>query len=105
LLEALPSTGLGDAILESISTESLPILATDEKYNEAILSSVKRLTNAIKKLPDPGAPQVADTKRVSNFKTKEETADKRGQFTTVVGGLLVIAFVVPMVQYFGYVRK
>jgi len=96
---------VGDAILESISTESLPILATDEKYNEAILSSVKRLTNAIKKLPDPGAPQVADTKRVSNFKTKEETADKRGQFTTVVGGLLVIAFVVPMVQYFGYVRK
>jgi hypothetical protein len=81
------------------------VLATDEKYNEAILSSVKRLTNAIKKLPDPGAPQVADTKRVSNFKTKEETADKRGQFTTVVGGLLVIAFVVPMVQYFGYVRK
>lgn len=81
------------------------VLAQDEKYNEATLSSVKRLMAAIKGKADPGAPQVADTKRISNFKTKEETSDKRGQFTTVVVGLLVIAFVVPMVQYFGYVRK
>ena len=40
----------------------------------------------------------------SNFKTKQETEDKKGVYSAVVGGLLVISFVVPMVQYFGYVN-
>ena len=81
------------------------VLATDEKYNEAMLSTAKRLLAAIDGLPDPGGPQFKDNKRESNFKTKEETAEKRGQFTLVVGGLLVIAFVVPMAQYYAYVSK
>ena len=81
------------------------MLATDEKYNEAIYSSAKRLAAAIDGLPDPGGPQSKETKRESNFKTKEETAEKRDQFTVVVGGLLVIAFVVPMAQYYAYVSK
>ncbi|MFS7948710.1 putative Acid phosphatase [Helianthus anomalus] len=81
------------------------VLAVDEKYNEAIYSSAKRLAAAIDGLPDPGGPQPKDSKRESNFKTKEETAEKRDQFTVVVGGLLVIAFVVPMAQYYAYVSK
>lgn len=81
------------------------VLATDEKYNEAIYSTAKRLVAAIDGLPDPGGPSVKDDKRESNFKTKEETEEKRGQFSLVVGGLLVIAFVVPMVQYYAYVAK
>lgn len=81
------------------------MLATDEKYNEAILSTAKRLAAAIDGLPDPGGPKFKDNKRESNFKTKEETEEKRGQFTLVVGGLLVIAFVVPMAQYYAYVSK
>ncbi|KAF3600920.1 hypothetical protein F2Q69_00036320 [Brassica cretica] len=81
------------------------VLATDEKYNEAIYSSAKRLVAAIDGLPDPGGPEVKDNKRESNFKTKEETEEKRGQFSLVVGGLLVIAFVVPMAQYYAYVSK
>ncbi|KAL5995545.1 hypothetical protein ACLOJK_025608 [Asimina triloba] len=85
--------------------ETMSFLATDEKYNEAIVSTAKRLVAAIDGLPDPGGPQFKDNKRESNFKTKEETEEKRGQFTLVVVGLLVIAFVVPMAQYYAYVSK
>jgi uncharacterized membrane protein YgcG len=95
----------GDKILEAVVSENLPVLATDEKYNEAIYSSMKRIVAAIDGLEDPGGPQFQENKRESNFKTKQQTEEKRGQFTTVVGGLLVIAFVVPMAQYYAYVSK
>lgn len=81
------------------------VLSTDEKYNEALYSSATRLVAAIDGLPDPGGPMAKDNKRESNFKTREETDEKRGQFTLVVGGLLVIAFVVPMAQYYAYVSR
>ncbi|KAJ1695610.1 hypothetical protein LUZ63_012308 [Rhynchospora breviuscula] len=96
---------VGDSVLDATVSENLPVLATDEKYNEAVYSSAKRLAAAIDGLPDPGGPQFKDNKRESNFKTKEETDEKRGQFSLVVGGLLVIAFVVPMAQYYAYVSK
>ncbi|KAL0343579.1 UNVERIFIED_CONTAM: hypothetical protein Sangu_1245300 [Sesamum angustifolium] len=64
------------------------VLATEEKYNEAVFSSAKRLVAAIDGLPGPGGPQAKDNKRDSNFKTREETDEKRGQFTLAVGGLL-----------------
>ncbi|KAF9606564.1 hypothetical protein IFM89_026624 [Coptis chinensis] len=96
---------IGDTVLDSTVSENLPVLATEEKYNEAMLSSAKRLIAAIDGLPDPGGPKFQDNKRESNFKSKEETQEKRGQFTLVVGGLLVIAFVVPMAQYYAYVSK
>lgn len=50
---------------------------------------------------DPGGPQQQAKQMGSNFKSKEETEGKKSIYTTVVGGLLVIAFVVPMVQYYG----
>lgn len=96
---------VGDKTLEAVVAENLPVLATDEKYNEALYSSAKRLVAAIDGLEDPGGPKFQENKRESNFKTREETEEKRGQFTTVVGGLLVIAFVVPMAQYYAYVSK
>lgn len=96
---------VGDTILDATVSENIPVLATDEKYNEAVYSSANRLVAAIDGLPDPGGPQTKDNKRESNFKTKEETDEKRGQFTLVVGGLLVIAFVVPMAQYYAYVSR
>ncbi|XP_022150734.1 UPF0603 protein At1g54780, chloroplastic [Momordica charantia] len=96
---------VGENILDATVTENLPVLATDEKYNEAIYSSAKRLVAAIDGLPDAGGPSFKDNKRESNFKTREETEEKRGQFSLVVGGLLVIAFVVPMAQYYAYVSK
>ncbi|CAA3018580.1 UPF0603 protein At1g54780, chloroplastic [Olea europaea var. sylvestris] len=96
---------VGDNILDATVSENLPVLATEEKYNEALFSAANRLVAAIDGLPDPGGPQFKDNKRESNFKTREETEEKRGQFTLVVGGLLVIAFVVPMAQYYAYVSK
>lgn len=96
---------VGDTVLDATVSENLPVLATEEKYNEAMLSTAKRLVAAIDGLPDPGGPNFKENKRESNFKTKEETDEKRGQFSLVVGGLLVIAFVVPMAQYYAYVSK
>ncbi|VFQ98786.1 unnamed protein product [Cuscuta campestris] len=96
---------VGDTVLDATVSENLPVLATEEKYNEAVYSTAKRLVAAIDGLPDPGGPKFKENKRESNFKTKEETEEKRGQFTLVVGGLLVIAFVVPMAQYYAYVSK
>ncbi|KAG8384510.1 hypothetical protein BUALT_Bualt04G0125400 [Buddleja alternifolia] len=96
---------VGDSILDATVSENLPVLATEEKYNEAVFSAAKRLVAAVDGLPDPGGPQTKDNKRESNFKTREETDEKRGQFTLVVGGLLVIAFVVPMAQYYAYISK
>jgi hypothetical protein len=81
------------------------VLTEQEKYGEALISSVKRITAKLEGLADPGAPQVAARKTGSNFKTKDETDDKKGTYTAIVGGLLVISFVVPMVQYFGYIQK
>ncbi|KAM7274045.1 hypothetical protein ACFE04_028709 [Oxalis oulophora] len=96
---------VGEGVLDATVTENLPVLATDEKYNEAIYSSATRLIAAIDGLPDPGGPKLQESKRESNYKTREETDEKRGQFVLVVGGLLVIAFVVPMAQYYAYVSK
>ncbi|KAL5768453.1 hypothetical protein ACOSP7_015000 [Xanthoceras sorbifolium] len=96
---------VGENILDATVSENLPVLATEEKYNEAIYTSAKRLVAAIDGLPDPGGPTFKDNKRESNFRTREETEEKRGQFSLVVGGLLVIAFVVPMAQYYAYVSK
>ncbi|GLJ11293.1 hypothetical protein SUGI_0151030 [Cryptomeria japonica] len=96
---------VGDQVLEGVVSQNLPVLATDEKYNEAMFSTAKRLVAVIDGLPDPGGPTFQDKKRESNFKTREETDEKRSQFVTVVGGLLVIAFVVPMAQYYAYVSK
>ncbi|KAG4928851.1 hypothetical protein JHK84_054400 [Glycine max] len=88
-----------------LQSSPVAVLATDEKYNEAIFSTANRLVAAIDGLPDPGWPKFKDNKRESNFKSREETDEKCGQFTLVVGGLLVIAFVVPMAQYYAYVSK
>ncbi|MCO5549997.1 hypothetical protein L7F22_003474 [Adiantum nelumboides] len=96
---------VGDKVLEGVVAENLPVLATDEKYNEAFYTTAKRLVTAIDGLPDIEGPKLQENKRESNFKSREETEEKRGQFTLVVGGLLVIAFVVPMAQYYAYVSK
>eukprot|EP00475_Leptophrys_vorax_P030075 TRINITY_DN4477_c0_g1_i1.p1 TRINITY_DN4477_c0_g1~~TRINITY_DN4477_c0_g1_i1.p1 ORF type:complete len:283 (-),score=20.85 TRINITY_DN4477_c0_g1_i1:330-1178(-) len=96
---------VGDELLEAVVSENLPVLATEEKYNEAVYSAARRLAARIDGQPDIPGPRFDDGKRESNYKTREETDSKRGQFTTVVGGLLVIAFVVPMLQYYAYVKK
>ena len=38
----------------------------------------------------------------SNFISREETLEKKSVYNTIVGGLLVLAFVAPMVSFFYY---
>lgn len=97
------SKSVGDELLESIITENIPTLAEEEKYNQAIISSVQRISQRLSGEKDQGPPLKLAASKGSNFKTKEQTDNKRGSYTVVVGGLLVISFVVPMIQYFAYV--
>mmetsp|Transcript_8073 Transcript_8073/g.26832 ORF Transcript_8073/g.26832 Transcript_8073/m.26832 type:complete len:282 (-) Transcript_8073:910-1755(-) len=90
-------------LVDSIVNDNVAILANEEKFNEAVSSSVKRIEAKLKGETDPGPPVRFEAKKGSNFKTKEETSNKRDVFANVVIGLLVISFIVPMIQYFGYV--
>ncbi len=94
---------LGADLVDSITGENIPVFSEQEKFSEALTSSLKRINAKLTGGTDPGAPSVAAKKTGSNFKSKEETENKRGTYAVVVGGLLVISFVVPMVQYYGCV--
>ena len=96
---------LGSDLVDSITGDNIPVFSEQEKFGEALISSVKRIVAKLEGQTDPGAPKVATRKTGSNFKSKGETEDKKGIYGAIVGGLLVISFVVPMVQYFGYVNK
>jgi hypothetical protein len=47
----------------------------------------------------------ADTTRQRTYKTKEETEKSKTVTSTVVLSLLLIACVVPMLQYYGYTAR
>jgi len=92
-----------DELIDSLVSEQIPFLTEEERYNEAVLSSIKRIEASLSGKEDPGAIVRGSQERKSNFKTKEETDAKRGKFAGVIIGLLVIATAVPMIQYYGYV--
>merc|ERR1719221_3349 len=46
--------------------------------------------------------QQYETRVEGNYKTEDEVRDKKGIYTTIVGGLIVVAFVAPMVSFFYY---
>lgn len=94
---------VGDNLIDSVLTSNYGINLEQEKYNEAITSSVKRIAAVLEGKEDPGAPQKYEANKGSSFKSREETNEKRDVFANVVIGLLVISFVVPMLQYAGYV--
>ena len=54
---------------------------------------------------DPGPPIRNEAKSGRTYKTKEETAKTKNVTGTIVLVLLIISFVVPMIQYFGYTSK
>ena len=43
-----------------------------------------------------------DTDIESNFNSAEEVADKKNIYVTIVGGLVAVAFIAPMLQFFYY---
>jgi len=94
---------VGDDLIDSVLTANYGINLEQEKYNEALVSSVKRIASVLEGKADPGPPEKYEAAKGGNFKTKAETNEKRDVFANVVIGLLVISFVVPMLQYAGYV--
>ena len=60
---------------------------------------------ALKGETDPGPPARVEANRGRTYKTKEETASKKGVSAPVVATLLFIAVVVPMLQYWGYTSE
>ena len=93
---------VGDELIDSVVGDNIPILAGDEKFNEAVTSSVKRVEAKLSNLADPGPPARKDGVRKRTYKTKAETEEKRGVTGTIVLSLLAISVVVPMLQYYGY---
>jgi len=47
----------------------------------------------------------SEAERKRTYKTKDEVEKTKGVSTAVVGTLLVIACLVPMLQYYGYTAK
>lgn len=94
---------VGDDLIDSVVGDNIPVLAGDEKFNEAITSSVKRVEAKLSgDFADPGPPARKDGTRKRTYKTKAETDKSRGVTGTIVLSLLAISVVVPMLQYYGY---
>lgn len=96
---------VGDDFIDSIIGENIPVFTQEEKYNECVTSSVKRIEAVLAGTADPGPPIRTDAERKRTYKTKEEVERTKTVSTTVVGTLLVIAVVVPMLQYYGYTSR
>ena len=96
---------VGNDVLDSIISETIPVLTQEEKFNEATLTCIKRISAVLEGEADPGAPKVTKVNTDRTYKTKAETDQKRGNYGVVVGALLVIAFVVPMLQFFAATRE
>lgn len=92
---------VGDDLIDSIVGENIPILTEEEKYNETVSSSVKRIVAKLSGKEDPGAPYRPGQERKRTYKTKAETEGSKTRTTTIVVTLLAISFIVPMLQYFG----
>ena len=95
---------VGDETLEGVMTENVPYFGQEEKWNEATTTSVNRLAARLAGEADPGAPKMESKgpgrRGKANYQTKTRTTSQKGNYTFIVGSLLVIAFVVPMAQLF-----
>lgn len=96
---------LGEDLVDSVVSENIAVFTEEEKFNEATLSSVERIVAVLNGKADPGAPQRSRSVRKRTYKTKEETNRVKPVTGAIVITLLLIAFVVPMLQFYGYVGK
>lgn len=84
--------------IESIAGDTIPFYLEQEKYGESLQQALKRVGAVLAGREDPGPPQRAAAATGSNFRSKQETSDNKGKYVAIVGGLLVISFVVPMAR-------
>ena len=80
---------VGDELIDSVVGDNISILTEEEKYNEAVTSSVARIEAALTGKADPGPPVRANGERKRTYKTKEETQSVRGG--RVGGGVAGVA--------------
>ncbi|KAG2442578.1 hypothetical protein HXX76_002663 [Chlamydomonas incerta] len=99
------TAAVGDDLIDSIISTNIPIFTEEEKYNQTVVSAVERLEAKLLGNPVPEAPVRNEQNRERTYRTKEETEKSRNVTSTVVGTLLVIAVVVPMLQYYGYTAR
>lgn len=102
------SKNVPGSVIESIINDNVGKLVTQEKFNQAITSTVSRLETVLSGKPDPGPPRGLEDKeqpqQTATYKSKDETDSKRGVYTAVFGALVAISFIAPMVQFFGYTK-
>lgn len=98
-------SAIGDDLIDSVIGDNVSILTEEEKYNEAVTSSVKRVVAKLTGAQDPGAPVRVERQRQRTYKTKKETEANKNATSTIVLTLLGISVVVPMLQYFGYTNE
>jgi len=96
---------LGEDLVDSVVSDNIAVFTEEEKFNEATLSSIERITAVLNGKDDPGAPQRSKSVRKRTYKTREETDRVKPVTGAIVITLLIIAFVVPMLQFYGYVGK
>ena len=93
---------VGDDLIDSVIGENVSIFTEEEKYNEAVTSSVNRIVAKLSGQEVPEGPKREEKVRKRTYRTKQETAAKKDATSTIVLTLLFISVVVPMLQYFGY---
>lgn len=95
---------LSEKTIKSIGEETYPFKAKEEQYGSAAIDVNNRLVSILSNKGDPGAPSVNRNDNSSNFKTAKKTEEQRSKYIAIIVILLVIAFVVPMFQFFWYVK-
>jgi len=96
---------LGEDNAGSITQSTVGYFASEGRPNQGVSEGVRRINAILNGEADPGPPEIKEERRERTYKTKEEVDRSKGASIQVVGALLLIAFVVPMLQYAGYVQK
>lgn len=97
-------TNLTTEMSRSIGEETYPFKAKEEQYSSAALDVSNRLVSILSNKGDPGPPTLVRENSASNFKSAKVTEQQRSKYVAIIAILLVVAFVVPMVQFFYYVK-
>lgn len=95
---------LSGSIVKSIGEETYPFKAKEEQYSSAAIDVSNRLISILSNKGDPGPPKINLVNSESNFKSAKNTEEQRSKYIAIIVILLIIAFVVPMFQFFFYVK-
>lgn len=91
-------------MVESIGADTFSLKAIEAQYSLAVSDVINRLIPILNGREDPGPPVIIREDAGPTFKTKKDTSEERSKYSTVVIVLLVIACLVPMLQYYWYVK-